>query len=313
MKYLEKADNVYVLDTNMFNFQHYSSSFLVEGKELALIDTGLPDQYDTLKKTIEKHGFSLEEIEHIFLTHCEHPDHSGNAGRILRDNPKAKLYINPVGAECLIDPSIENEKRKAKLKPEMTARFAPMTPVPKDRIEFVDDGDIFDLGDGVRLRVIYAAGHQPSGIVIHEEKYNGLFINDLVGNYFADADDFLVALVPSDGSDLKKSMASLRMLRKMLSPQRLFLGHFGISEDPQKVFDLALADMQTLMEIGEECMKAGKPGDIEPRVLAHKMQEGEKLRKPRGKVLYDYVQEELNTHQAVAFSEYYQKLYGKDL
>lgn len=309
MKYLEKTENVYVLDTNMFNFEHYSSSYLVKGERLALIDTGLPDQYDTLRKGIERHGFSIEEIDHIFVTHCEHPDHAGNAGNILRDNSKAKLHVNPIGVRCLIDPSLEDAKRKAKLKPEMAARFAPMTPVPEERIESAHDGDVFDLGDNVRLKVIHAQGHQPSGIVIHEERYNSLFINDLVGNYFADADDFLVTLVPSDGSDVKKGMASLRMLRERLSPKRLFLGHFGISEDPQKVFDLALADMQTLMDIGEECMRTGKPEDIELRVLAHKQKESEKLLVPRGRVLFEYVREELNTHQAVAFSEYYQRLY----
>ena len=33
MGFIERADNVYMIDTKMFGFDHYSSSFLVKGKE----------------------------------------------------------------------------------------------------------------------------------------------------------------------------------------------------------------------------------------------------------------------------------------
>ena len=35
----------------------------------------------------------------------------------------------------------------------------------------------------------------------------------------------------------------------------------------------------------------------------------EKLKPARGNRLYEYVRDELNTHQAESFSEYFQKLY----
>jgi glyoxylase-like metal-dependent hydrolase (beta-lactamase superfamily II) len=289
----------------MFDFENYQSAYLVEGKELALIDTGLPNQYETVRRGIAKHGFSIMDIDHIFITHCEHPDHSGNAGNIVRDNRKAKLHIHPAGAICLTDPSIEEKKRKAKLKPQMATRFGTMIPVPQERIETVNDGDTFNLGNDVKLRIIYAPGHQPSGFVVYEEKHNGLFINDLVGNYFPDANDFILTLNPY-GAEVKKAMESLRMLKK-LPIRRLFLGHFGIHEEPQKVIDRALADMQQLMDIGQECLAAGKPEEIIPRVLAHKMPETEKLKLARGNELYEYTRDELNTHHAEAFSEYYQR------
>ena len=41
-KFEMQADNVYVIDTKMFGFDNYMSAYLVQGKELALIDTGLP-------------------------------------------------------------------------------------------------------------------------------------------------------------------------------------------------------------------------------------------------------------------------------
>jgi glyoxylase-like metal-dependent hydrolase (beta-lactamase superfamily II) len=43
-------------------------------------------------------------------------------------------------------------------------------PVTPDRIKFLKDGDVFDLGDNEKLRIIFAPGHQPSGIVLLEGK-----------------------------------------------------------------------------------------------------------------------------------------------
>lgn len=309
MKYAERADNVYMIDTKMFGFDQYSSCFLVEGKEVALIDTGLPNQYEALRAGIKAHGFSVSDISYIFVTHCEHPDHSGNVGNLVKENRKAKVYINPKGAICLTDPSIEDAKRKEELLPQMAARFGTMTPVPASRIEYLNDGDVFDIGDSEKLRIIFAPGHQPSGIVILEEKNMGLFINDLVGNYFPDADDFSLILTPY-GSDVKQAMESLRRLLE-IPVTRLFLGHFGISDKPKEVIQRALDGMQRLMDIGAQCLAEGKPREIAPRVLAHKQLETEKLKAARGNILYEYTRDELNTHHAEAFAKYYLDLQKK--
>jgi len=191
-EYAKRTDNVYMIDTRMFGFDSFQSSYIVAGKEVALIDTGVPTSLETVRAAIQEHGFAIEDISYIFVTHCEHPDHSGNVGLLLKENPKAKVYINPIGAEYLTDPSIEAAKRKVNLLVQMAARFGEMVPVPPSRIEHLSDGDTFDLGNGERLKIIFSPGHQPSGIVISEEKNKGLFINDLLGAYFADAEALFI-------------------------------------------------------------------------------------------------------------------------
>ena len=301
MKYTERADNVYVIDTKMFGFEQYNSAYIVAGKEIALVDTGLPNQLEAVRAGIKAHGFSVSDISRIFITH-EHSDHCGNVAPLLRESPRAKVYIHPVGAERLTDPSTANARLKALLLPQMLARFGEMEPVPASRIAYFNDGDVFDLGDGEKLRIIFAPGHQPGGVVILEEKNMGLFIDDLVGNYFTDADVSLI-LNPY-GSDVKLSMASLRKLRDM-PVTRLFLGHFGISDRPKEVIQRALGGMQQLLDIGAQCVAEGRPEDIEPRVTASKMPEAEKLRAIRGETLYQYTVEELIPHQSTAFAKYY--------
>ncbi len=117
----ERLHNIYVIDTKMFDFDKYMSAYIVAGKEIALIDTGLPSQIDAVRAGIRAHGFSLSDISHIFITHS-HPDHSGNVAPILKESPGAKVYIHPLGVEQLLDPSIELAIRKKALPAKMHAK-----------------------------------------------------------------------------------------------------------------------------------------------------------------------------------------------
>jgi glyoxylase-like metal-dependent hydrolase (beta-lactamase superfamily II) len=305
MKYRMQADNIYVIDTKMFGFEHYSSCFLVKGKELALIDTGMPNQYEDLRKGIQAHGFSITDISYIFVSHCEHPDHAGNVGNIMQDNPEARVYINPVGTEYLTNPSIEDAKRRAELPAKMADRFGTMTPVPQPRIHHLRDGEVIDLGDGEKLKIFFSAGHQPSGLVILEEKFNGFFINDFVGNYFPDA-DYLTVLNPSRSNVIK----AREMLNKAqdMAVTRLFLGHFGICDAPGQLIQRALNNIELLLDAGEQCLKEGVPQEIEPRVLAIKVKEAEKLRKVRGEKVYEHETTELATSQARYFAKFFKEM-----
>lgn len=307
-KYVMQADNVYCIDTKMFGFDHYGSCYLVKGKELALVDTGHPSQREIVRAAIKSYGFSVSDISYIFVTHCEHGDHSGNVTPLLAEAYRAKVYVNKIGAQALL---IKEDRKKLEslLPPRLLARFGERQPVPEERIVLVNDGDIFDLGNGTRLRIIFAPGHQPSGIAILEEKNMGLFIDDLVGNYFSDADCSII-LTPY-GTDLQQNMESLKKL--MLIPaKKLFLGHFGISDEPQYVMKRVLESMDKLIAIGAECVAEGKPEEIESRITASKMPEIEKLRESRGDVIYKYAVEELLPHQSAAFAKYYIKNYANN-
>ena len=151
---LERLNNIYVIDTNMYGFSNYTAAYLVQGKEIALIDTGLPTQFDAVLAGIKAHGFSISDISYIFITHCEHIDHSGNIAPILRESPKANVYINPVGLEFLTNPAKEREYKKNLVSPVIYNKGGEMDPVPPSRIKYLKDGDIFDLGNGEKLKVI---------------------------------------------------------------------------------------------------------------------------------------------------------------
>jgi len=300
MKFLERLNNIYLVDTRMFGFAKYMSAYIVVGKELVLIDTGFPAQIEAVRSGIRAHGFSVGDISRIFITHS-HPDHSGNVGPLLRESPEAKVYIHPLGVAQLIDPSIELAIRKKALPPAMHARIGEMEPVPPERIHQLNDGDVFDLGNGESLRVIFAPGHQPDGIVLYEEKNRGLFINDLVGNYLPDADAHYALNPPN--SDPRQSIKSLQKLMD-LPIKYLYLGHYGIVGKPKQVMKQSIDKIQHLLDIGTSYMKEGKPEKIAPAVYAVIMPELEKLRAVRGEEVYRYAAGDHIATQAELFARF---------
>ena len=305
-EFAKQAENVFPIDAGMFEFRNYMSVFLVQGRELALIDTGLPDSLENVRAGIQDQGFSVRDIRYIFITH-EHHDHSGNLGPLLRENPDIKAYIHPLGANWVMDPTQEAVNRQKNLGSKMAGRFADMEPVPADRLKTFNDGDVFDLGDDVRLKVTFTSGHQPGGVVIMEEKHKGLFINDLVGNCFADCDFQLILNPPR--SDL---WAALEFLKKIetWNVKRLFLGHFGISEEPEKLIRGAIERIEELLDTCAQCVEEGRPDQMASRLYEVKLREVEKL-KARGSELYDYMRKELIDAQSKIFAEMYLRKMAK--
>lgn len=306
MEFLDKYKNISVIDTMMFGFDHYMSAYLIEGWELAIVDTDLPNQTPTVVAGIQEHGYSPGDISYIFVTHCEHPDHAGNIAPLLKLAPKAKVYINPVGLQWLTEPEIEAEARARSLPSKMAARFGIQEPVPRERIEFLNDGDVIDLGNDTRLKFIFTSAHQPSGYVILDEKNSGIFISDLGGNYFSDA-DYCLSLHPPR-SDFFQEIKDLKMILE-LPIEVSYHGHYGIVEKPKEHIIRSLDRMQKMIEIGTDCMERGTPEEIAPIIHAMNKKEAEKLLPIRGKDLYEYAVQEHIPPQANSFAELFIRWY----
>ncbi len=296
-----RNDNVYMIDTKMFGFEKFNAAYIVKGKEIALIDTGPASSTEVLRAGIKAHGFSIENISHLFITH-EHNDHCGNAGKLVKENNTIKVYASPIASEILVNPTGHSSWTKSTMKPEMFARFGEMEPVPQSNLITIKEGDTFDLGDGEKLTVFMTPGHQPAGIVIYAEKSKGMFIYDLVGLNLADADAHWIFTPPR--SDVRQAMESLKKIMG-IPLNKLYLGHFGIWDTPTEVMQDALGRMQWLMDTGARCVAEGKPEQIEKMILERLMSEADKIKKVRGEGLYTYVSGELIPHLGKNFAKYY--------
>jgi glyoxylase-like metal-dependent hydrolase (beta-lactamase superfamily II) len=280
MTYIDRLDNVYMIDTRMFGFEHYMSAYLVQGEKLALIDTGVPSSWEALSAGIKKHGFSIKDISYIFVGH-EHPDHFGCASRILDQNPSATVYASPLAKNALLKSEAEQEADP------FTKRAGISKPVPFSGTKYVHDGDEFDLGGEEVLTVYFSPGHLPGAITIYEKKNKGLFINDLIGNYFPDAAAHLILLPP--GSDLLKQIDSLNRL-STLPVKNIYAAHYGmITENADKVMSVTLAKMKEVLAIGQDCINNGQPDKIAHKMLEYVNPYIDAMRKTRGEAVYEYV------------------------
>jgi len=149
-----RSDNVYMIDTRMFGFERFNAAYLIKGKQIALIDTGPASSTEVLRAGIKSHGFAIEDISYLFITH-EHNDHCGNAGKLVKENSRIKVYSSPIAAEILLNPADHSSWTKSTMKPEMFARFGEMVPVPSSNLEIVHEGDVFDLGDNEKTKNLY--------------------------------------------------------------------------------------------------------------------------------------------------------------
>ena len=304
-KYLDRVDNVQLLDTNFFGFPRFNAAYLVRGeKKTALIDTGDCNQLEAVRKEMARIGVTMKEIDYIFVTHCEHTDHAGNAGYLAQENPDVKICINPLGESYMTHPEIEAAERQRVLPPGMADRFGKMLPIDPGQMYMLEDGEEFDLG-GDTLKVIFAPGHQPSGLVIEESRNKMLFINDLCGQYFAETDVSLI-LTPDKSSQIK----ALKSLQELADRdyEWLALGHFGFCDNPRMVMHGAISRIERLLGIAEKCYAEGRAEQLWNTIMEQVVcPEMDKIRRLCEEPFYLYYKNELGPNLCNGFTGFYKR------
>jgi len=300
----ERINNVYHIDVEMFGFKGWCSAYLVVGeKKIALIDTGPSNSIDVLRSGIKKHGFDPKDITHILITHI-HFDHCGSAGILIKEMPDAKVFVHPKVAKHLIDPSILMENIR-EVGEKLAERFGKLLPIPAHLVQGFSDGEVIDLGNGERLKIIFTPGHASSSVTIVEEKNQGIFVGDTPGLYLAKEN---VLLIPSPfGSDLKQTLKSLKMI-KDIPAKWLFFGHFGMCNTPKEILKLAFEETNRYLTSATEIMERTKSSQQLLSYIINENSSNLSLLKERRDGLYDYLLNELFPMWSKGFANYYSKL-----
>ncbi len=142
---------------------------VVEGKELTVIDTGMPRSSGKILKYIKKMKRQPSDVSRIVLTHF-HIDHSGSAYE-LRKRTNARLAVHEKDADFVAG-------RKTLPKPKnvlfrAVSSFIKFTPVMPDIV--LNEND--KVG---RLVVIHTSGHTAGSISLYEPERRVLFVGDAV-------------------------------------------------------------------------------------------------------------------------------------
>jgi glyoxylase-like metal-dependent hydrolase (beta-lactamase superfamily II) len=223
------APGVFLLDLRFQGFAGAVAAFLIaEGDTLTLVETGPGSTLPTLRAAVAEAGFALEALTHVVVTHI-HLDHAGAAGAVLHEAPRARLYVHPVGAPHLIDPSKLIASATRIYGDDMERLWGAFRSVPADRVTTLADGDAIPLGRGRRLVALHTPGHATHHVALPDTATNDVFTGDVAGVRLAHAPHVRPPTPPPD-IDLDAWRTSIERLRA-LAPARLLPTHFGAFDD----------------------------------------------------------------------------------
>ncbi len=194
----------------------------------AVIDPGPGSTLETLRGHLRSRDIGVGDLDAILLTHI-HLDHAGATGALVRENPRLEVYVHSKGAPHMIDPS-KLLASAARLWPdELQTLFGETLPVPAENLRILEGSETLNLG-ARKLEVVYTPGHASHHVSYFDNIEGIAFVGDTTGIRI-EGQAYVMPATPPPDIDLgiwDSSFAAL-LARK---PSRLFLTHFGFSDNP---------------------------------------------------------------------------------
>lgn len=218
----------------------------------AIVDPGPGSTLDTLKKELRAHGATVSELDAILLTHI-HLDHAGASGALVRENPKLAVYVHELGAPHMIDPS-KLLASAARLWPDnLQQLFGEAVPVPMENLRILEGGETIQLGLR-KIEVAYTPGHASHHVSYFEDSEGVAFVGDTTGIRI-EGHSFVMPATPPPDIDLKIWDTSFAAILER-KPERLFLTHFGFSENPAAHIAQFRERLHHWMEMAEKALQS---------------------------------------------------------
>lgn len=194
----------------------------------AIVDPGPSSTLETLKNQLRANGASASNLDAILLTHI-HLDHAGATGALVQENPKLVVYVHKLGAPHMIDPS-KLVASAARLWPHTLQQlFGEPLPVPAENLRILEGGETIHLGSR-KIEVAYTPGHASHHVSYFEDAERVAFVGDTTGVKI-EGHSYAMPATPPPDIDLKIWDGSFAAILER-KPKRLFLTHFGFSDNP---------------------------------------------------------------------------------
>ncbi|GIV59052.1 MAG: MBL fold metallo-hydrolase [Rhodothermaceae bacterium] len=204
-----------------------ATGVLETGDGLLLVDPGPAVSLDGLRRNLEAAGFAFGDVAGLLLTHI-HLDHAGATGTLVKAHPGLRVYVHEIGARHLIDPARLLASARRIYGDAMETLWGEVLPVPEASVVRLRGGEALSPG-GRTLRVAYTPGHAVHHVSYLDEASGTVFAGDVAGMRVT-GDPVVVPVTPPPDVSLEAWQASLDVLRRW-HPERLFVTHFGPSED----------------------------------------------------------------------------------
>ncbi|MCM3611082.1 MBL fold metallo-hydrolase [Planococcus sp. MERTA32b] len=254
------TDRISLIDGFDMGIAERTGTYVINEENLTIIETGPSPSVAYIKEGLEKLGHQLTDVKYIIVTHI-HLDHAGGAGLLLQDCPNAKLVVHPKGARHLADPTRLVAGAKMVYGDRFDKLFAPVLPVPEERILVKGEGDILEIGQQCILEFWDSPGHANHHFAIIDPGSNAVFTGDTAGIHYEQlAKEGINFHLPSTSPnqfnpDLMRT-SILRMKNEGFS--RAFYGHYGMTDKPGEAFGQTLEWLEIFTNEAESALQAGE-------------------------------------------------------
>ena len=196
----------------------------------AIVDPGPGSTLETLRQTLQARGIGVGDLNAILLTHI-HLDHAGASGALVRENPKLAVYVHKNGAQHMIDPSKLLASAQRLWPNNLQRLFGETFPVPAENLRVLEGGETLTLGSR-QVEVVYTPGHASHHVSYFDKTENVAFVGDTAGVRI-EGNAFAMPATPPPDIDLGIWDTSFAAILER-KPARLFLTHFGFSDNPSE-------------------------------------------------------------------------------
>jgi glyoxylase-like metal-dependent hydrolase (beta-lactamase superfamily II) len=196
----------------------------------AVVDPGPGSTLETFRQHLQARDIGVGDLHAILLTHI-HLDHAGATGALVRENPRLAVYVHKNGAPHVIDPSKLLASAQRLWPNDLQRLFGEVLPVPAENLRILEGGETLTLGSR-RLEAVYTPGHASHHVSYFDKKEGVAFVGDTTGVRI-EGNSFVMPATPPPDIDLGIWDTSFAAILER-KPARLFLTHFGYSDNPSE-------------------------------------------------------------------------------
>jgi len=262
---------IYCIDARYINPGVACCYLMVEGDEVAIIETGTAYTAEAIAEALADLDLSADAVRYIIPTHV-HLDHAGGAGVLMQRYTGAQLVIHPRGARHMIDPSKLIAGTKAVYGEKKFAEFyGELLSVPEARVVIAEDGKTLDLG-GRQLDIRHTPGHAEHHFCVWDRQSRGWFTGDTFGISYRELvfgdKRFIIPTTSPVQFDPDKLLGSIGLMMSA-GPQRMYLTHYSVLEQPENVVKLLCEQVEAYRQIGLSLKNSPKRQNM----IFHKIEE----------------------------------------
>ena len=183
--------------------ERFVNVYLIYGTNgVCLIDTGVASSEELIFDYLKKTDRRPEDISLIIQTHT-HPDHIGST-RTIKAETGCGVAVHPAERPWIEDVQLQQRERPV-------PGFDSLVSGPVAINRLLEDGEVFDLGCGLKLEVFHTPGHSKGSICILLLGYMMLFSGDAIP---------VVGEMPVY-EDVPESVASIKKLKRIQGVRHL--------------------------------------------------------------------------------------------